>query len=166
MCVDHYMSVGSLLYGVEVMFHLLLAVVVLPAGNDIADISAFHRIIPIAVHQVICRVHMPVVVVNSRRRFVVHHQFDAFGVRVIVKCLYIEVRIRSHKIEYEILLLAEPVFPTGVPPLYKELVEAIVRCEIYISAHVPAVRTVSSVWFSLGIVECREVKVLRVGIAP
>ncbi len=137
MSVDHYMSVGSLLYGVEVMFHLLLAVVVLSARNDIAYISAFHRVISVAVHQVICRVHMPVVVVNSRGSLVVHHQLYASGMCVIVKCLYIEVRIWSYKIEYEILLLAEPVFPTGVPPLYKELVETIVRCEIYIAAHVP-----------------------------
>ena len=64
--------------------------------------------------------------------------------RIIVKSLDIEVRIRCHEIEDIILGIAEPVLPADIPSLDKQLVEAVRCSEIDVAAHIVIIRAVPS----------------------
>ena len=95
-----------------------------------------------------------------------HHQFDSFPFRVTVQSSDVKIRIGGHEIKYIILLLPVPVFPTYVPPLYKQLVETMSGCEIYISPDILIVRAMPSMRCGLGIIESCQVKILCFRIAP
>ena len=82
----------------------------------------------------------------------VHHQFYAFSVCVIVKRFNIEVRIRGYEVEHIILTMTEPVFPTYVPAFYKHLVKAVFSSKVYIVAHLIVIGSVSAVRFHLSII--------------
>ena len=71
--VNHNLIIGCTFHGLQVMVHHHLSIVILATRNDVANISAFHRVISVEVHQLVGTVHVTFVVHHRRRRFMVHH---------------------------------------------------------------------------------------------
>ena len=134
--VHHDMVLGGLDDGVVIVIDERLAVVMLAVRDDISHITALYGIVSVLVHQGVGLLHPALVINCGRRAFVVHHKADALLVRIGVKCRQVEVRIRSDKVEDEVLLMAEPVFPAFVPAFDKEGVEAVLGCKVYVPAYV------------------------------
>ena len=66
------------------MADLFLAVMVFAFGDYVSYISALYGIIAVLIHQVVSFIHVAIVVVDSCRCFMVHHQFDSLAVSIFV----------------------------------------------------------------------------------
>ena len=99
---------------------------------------------------------MALVVARRCRRFVVHNHLNAFSGSVSMNAFDVKIRIRRHEIENGVFFVAKPVFPTFVPALYEDGVEAVFGCEINVALHVGCVCTVSSVGFCFRIIGFAE----------
>ncbi len=164
--VNHDVVLGSLLHGIEVMVHHALAVVRLALGQNVAHIATLHGIVAVLIHEGVGGVHVCLIVGRRAAGLVVHHQFYALAVGIVVECLEVEVGVRCDEVEDIFLLLAEPVFPAYVPALDEQLVEAVVGSEVYVAAHIGIVGAVMSVRLCLAVVESGKVEILGVGVAP
>ena len=82
----------------------------------------------------------------------VHDEANSLFVGIFVECRQVEVRIRRKEVENEVFLLAIPVFPTFVPTLDEQAIEAVFRGEVDVSAHVRVVGTMIAVRFRFGVV--------------
>ena len=156
MGIDHDVMLGGLGHGVEIMVVHPLAVMMLAARDDVADITRLHGIVAVLVHKLVGLLHMALVIAHRRRGLVVHHQFYPFGMSILVQCIDVEVRIGRHEIEYIILAVAEPVLPADVPALDEQLVEAVLGCEVDVFADIRIVGGMQPVRFGLGIVHAVE----------
>ena len=143
-----------------------LSVVVLATWNDVADVTAFHRVIPVEVHQAVGAVHVTLVIHHRRGCLVVHHQPHVLRVGIFVEGLDVEIGIGRLEVEHLLLHVSCPVFPTNVPALYQHLVEPVFGCEVDIFAHVGVVCRVSARGFGLGVVRFAQYHrgiLLRIG---
>ena len=100
MRIHHNMVFGSLGYAVEVVVVHYLRVVVLASRNDVAHIAALYGVVAVAVHQLISRLKVALVVHNRTRGLVVHHQLHALRVGIVVESLDVEVGIRCLEVEH------------------------------------------------------------------
>ena len=97
----------------------------------------------------------------------VHNDLDTFFMGVCVECVDVEIRIWSDEIEYIILAVSSPVFPTDVPSLHKKGVKSVFCGKIDVFAHVLIVRTVPSVRLCGSIICLPEMYRLEiVGVGP
>ena len=148
---------GSLLDAVEIVVVGRLRIMVVASRNDVAHIAALHGIISILVHKRIGCLQMTLVVLCGSARLVVHHQFHALGVGIVVEILYVEVGIRCLEVEHIVLVMTEPVFPSDVPTLYQHLLKSVLGSEVDVTLHVLGVGRMLSVGTAL-----RVVKVLQI----
>ena len=81
-----------------------------------------------------------------------HEEFHALGMSILVKCLDVEIRIRGHEIEDVILVAVRPVFPADIPALDQHLVKAMLGSEVDVAAHIGIVRRMLAVRFGRGII--------------
>lgn len=88
---------------------------------------------------------MTLVVLCGSARLVVHHQFHALGVGIVVEILYVEVGIRCLEVEHIVLVMTEPVFPSDVPTLYQHLLKSVLGSEINITLHILGIGRMLSV---------------------
>ena len=96
-----------------------------------------------------------------------HEEFHALGMSILVKCLDIEIRIRCHEIEDIILIAVRPVFPADIPALYQNLVKAMFGSEVDIAAHIRIVRRMPAVRLGRRIIGNAEMHGREViGICP
>ena len=72
--VDHDMLVGCFLYGIKIVTHRFLVVVVFSLGKNVADVAALYRVITVFVHQVVGAVHIFLVVRYRAGGLMMHHQ--------------------------------------------------------------------------------------------
>ena len=143
----------------------------LATGNHIAYVATLYRIISIFIHQTVGGLHVPLIVTNGSRCFMVHHQTDALGMSIFIQILDVKIGIRSHEIENIILGITEPVFPTRIPTLHQYLVKTVFGSKVYVLLHISRVGRMNAVRFHLGIVRIiqfhrREVKSICPGLSP
>ena len=74
-----------------------------------------------------------------------HEEFHALGMSILVQSLDVEIRIRSHEIEDIILVAVRPIFPADIPALDQHLVKAMFGSEVDIAAHIRIVRRMPAV---------------------
>ena len=79
----------------------------------------------------------------------VHQQFDAFRVGIVVQCFQVEVGVGRHKVEDVALPHVGPVFPTHVPAFYQHLVESVLGSEVNVAAHLLVVGGMAAVGLHL-----------------
>ena len=82
----------------------------------------------------------------------VHDDSDALFVSIFVEGSDIEVGVGRDEIEHKVLLLAIPVFPTFIPTLDEDGIEAVLRSEVDVTAHVLVVGAMLTVGLGVGIV--------------
>ncbi len=140
-----------------------LAVVVLTSRNDVAHVAAFDRGVPVAVHQLIGLVEVPLIVADGGGGLVVHHHLHPLALRVAVDLVDIEVRIGGLKVEDIILGVAEPVLPADVPPFHQHGVEAMLRGKVDIAFHVLRGGTVATVGLHFAVVGDADLHRRQVG---
>ena len=75
---------------------------------------------------------------------------------VFVERADIKVGIGREEIEYIVLFVAEPVFPSRVPAFYKHLSDAILGGEIDVPAHVFVRSSMVAVGLHLGVIDVVE----------
>ena len=143
---------GSFSHGIQVMVVHPLPIMIFAARNDIAHITAFHGIVTVLVHQVIGSLHVAFVVACGSRCLMMHHQFDTFGVSILIQVFDIKIRIWSEKVENIILAVAEPVFPTGIPAFYQYLVETMLRSKINVLLYILRIGGVNTIRFHFRII--------------
>ena len=156
MGIDHDVVLRRLLEGEQVVVDQRLAVVMLAVRDDVAHVAALHGIVAVLVHELVSLLHVALVIDGGRGGFVVHHEADALGMGVLVQARKVEVGIRRDEVEDGVLLMAEPVLPAFVPALDQEGVEAVLRREVDVTAHVLVVRAVTAVRFRGGIVRLAQ----------
>ena len=144
--------IGGFGHCIEIVIVHPLSVMMFTTWDDITHITTLHCIISIVHHELISLVHMAFVITYGSRSFVVHHQLHTFAGSIGIQHLHIKIGIRSHKIEYIIFWLAEPVFPTFVPAFYQYLVESVLGCKVNIAFHIFVVGTVLAVRFRFWII--------------
>ena len=155
--VDHYFVFGGLFHAVEIMVVCPLSVVIFSTRHHIAHISALYGVVSIFVHQRVCCVEVALIVAQRARSFVVHHQFDAFAVSILVEHCDVEVGVWSDKVKHIILFVAEPVFPSDVPSFHQQLVESVFGGKVDVTLHVVVVCTVDAVRLHGFVVDAVEV---------
>ena len=118
MAVHHDVVLGGLFDYVEIVVVHRLRVVMVAARYYIAHIAGLHGVVAILVHQFVGLFDVALVVLGRRRGLVVHEQFHALGVGILVEHLDVEVGIGRHEVEDIALPHIGPVFPADVPSLY------------------------------------------------
>ncbi len=164
--VNHDMVVGGALDSVEIVAHGALVVVIAAFGQDIAYIAALDCVVAILVHKLVGRVDMAFVVIDGAGCLMVHHKLNAFAVGIVVERFDVEVGIWSCEVEHIFLFFSEPVFPSYVPALYKQLIHTIVSGEIDIFAHGLVVGEMTSVGFGLRVIKGCKIEIFGVGVRP
>ena len=96
----------------------------------------------------------------------VHDELDALALGVVTELSHIEVGVGSEEVEYELLELAEPVFPALVPALDEDSLDVVGGCEIYVLLDVLGIGGMGAVGNGLGVVGDAELYVGLVGVAP
>ena len=110
---------------------------------------------------------MAFVVADRCGSFVVHHHLDTFARCVTMYFFYIEIRIRSNEVEYIVLAIAEPVFPTFIPAFYQYSVEPVCCGEVNIAFHVGSVGRMFAVRFGFRVIRFSQFYAGQfVGISP
>ena len=77
----------------------------------------------------------------------VHQEFHALGMGVIVEALDVKIWIRGDEIEYILFPMVGPILPSYVPAFYQNLVETVFGGEINVPFHLGRVGRVTPVWF-------------------
>ena len=155
-CVNHHVVTCGFLNGIQIMVYHPLSVMVLATGQYVTHVSALYGVISIFVHELISGFHMTFVVANGGRCFMMHDEFYAFRMSIFVESLDVKVGIGRKKIKYIVLLMAEPVFPSRVPALYKHLSNAVFGSEIDIASHVFVCGSMMSVRLHFGVIDVVE----------
>ena len=125
---------------------------VLASGDDVAHIARLYGIISVLVHQFESLVYMALIVQCRGRSLMVHHQFYALGVGIVVEHLDVEVGVGCHEVKHVQLGVAEPVFPALVPSFHQHLVQPIGGSKVYIALHLLIVGAVGAVGLALLVV--------------
>ena len=121
MGIHHDMVLGGLGHTIQIVVVHPLAVVMFATRQDIAHISALYRVVSILVHKMICRFEMTLIIAHRPGCLVMHHQSHTFGMGIIVECLDVKIRIGRLEVEYIVLFMTKPIFPSNVPTLDKHL---------------------------------------------
>ena len=95
--------VGGLADGVLVVVVHPLAIVMLSAREDLADIAGLHGIVAVLVHQVVGRVDVTFVIPYRRGGLVVHHKLHALRVGIFIKSLDVEIGVRGDEVIDKVL---------------------------------------------------------------
>ena len=165
--INHNLVIGCLFNGIKIVIIHPLSVVVLTARNDIAYITALHSIVTVVYHELVSLVHMTFVVAYRSRSFMVHHQTYTFASCILLQFFHVKVWVRSHKVEYIVLALTEPIFPTFVPSFYQYLAESVFCRKIDIAFHVSCISRVLTVRFSFRIIGYTQLNTIEIiGISP
>ena len=77
MGIHHYLVLCSLRDRIQIMIHHPLSVMCLSARQDVTYISALYCIVAIFVHEVICLLHVALIIADRRRSLMVHHKLNA-----------------------------------------------------------------------------------------
>jgi len=167
MAIDTDLISRRFLDGVKIVVVHPLTVVVLASWNDVSNITALHGIVAIVYHELVGLVQVTLIIANRSGGLVVHHQTDAFAVRIIIEHFHVEIRIGRYEIKYIIFRLAEPIFPAFVPTFYQDLVKSVLGGKIDVFLHVLVVRSMATVGLGLGIVCLAQLDGRQVvGICP
>ena len=75
----------------------------------------------------------------------VHHKLHSILVSVLVESIDVKVRVRGNKVKDIVLVAVCPVFPAFVPAFHKHLVEAVLSCEVDVTADLLVVCRVEAV---------------------
>ena len=143
---------GSFLNSIEVVIYRPLAIVVFATWNNAAYIATFYRVITVVIHQLVSLFHMTLVVAQRSRCLVVHHQFYAFAVCILIETFEVKVRIRSHEVKDIIFGVVKPIFPAYIPTLYKHLVKPMLSSEVNITAYFLVVSRMGAIGACFGVI--------------
>ena len=80
----------------------------------------------------------------------VHHQFHALGMGIVVEVFDVEIGIGSHKVEDIGLPHIGPVFPTHVPSFHQHLLQTVGRGKVDVLLHLGCVGGMAAVGLRLG----------------
>ena len=167
MAVDTDLIFRRFLDGVKIVVVHPLAVVVLASWNDVSYVTTLYGVVAIVYHELVSLIQVTLIVTDRRGGLVVHHQTDAFAVRVIIEHFHVEIRIGRYEIKYIIFRFAEPIFPAFVPAFYQDLVKSVLGGKINVFFHVLVVRSMATVGLGLGIVCLAQLDGRQVvGIGP
>ena len=169
--INHDMVLRRLLNAIEVVVVDPLGVVGLASRHDIAHIARFHGGVVVAVHELICRIEMALVVADRGRGLVVHNHLHSLFLGIVVDTLHIEVGIGGNEVIDIVFLIAEPVFPSDIPALNEHTIEAVLGGEIDVSEYIlggGAVVTVGRYLAVVGLADLHggEVVGVRPRLAP
>ena len=81
-----------------------------------------------------------------------HHQSHTFGMGIIVERLDVKISIGCLEVEYIVLFMTKPIFPSNVPTLDKHLCESVLCRKVDIFSHIFVVRRVIAMGLAFGIV--------------
>ena len=95
---------------------------------------------------------MTLIISNRSGCFVMHHQFHAFRVGIIVECLDVEIRIGSLEIKHIVLLMTKPIFPSDIPSLNKHLRKPVFGGKVDIFSHIFIICRMIAMGFAFGII--------------
>ena len=109
--VYHDLVVGGASDAVQEVVDRGLVIVVGSAGDDGAYVAALDYGIVVVLHELVCPVEVTLVVEGRAGGLMVHDELDALALGVVTELSHIEVGVGSEEVEYELLELAEPVFP-------------------------------------------------------
>ena len=136
-------------------------------GNDVAHISALDGMVTVVDHEAVGIVHVTLVVAYRRGGLVVHDHLHPFLGGIAVNLLHVEVGIGSYEIEYIVLAVSEPVFPTDVPAFDQHGIETVGRRKVDVALHVLGVGRVGAIGLGLGVVGLVQMHAIQVvGIGP
>ena len=167
MGIYHDVVVGSTFDGMLVVVDFNLAVVVFATWNDVAHISAFHGIVSIVTHKLVGTIHVLLVVHYRRRGLVVHDEFHASAMRIVVERLDVEVGIGSQKVEYLFLGVSAPVLPANVPAFDEHGIKPVVGGKVDMPTYVGIVGAMFARRCCLGIIgQSKFHRWVVVGICP
>ena len=152
MGIYHDVIIGSTGYGMLIVIDFQLTVVMLATRNDVAHITALYSIVAIILHQLVSSVHILLIVHHRRRGFMMHNELHSLGMRILIECLDVEIRIWSQEIEYLFLHIATPVFPTDVPSFYQDCIETMGCSKVDVTAHIGIVGRMLARWLGMYIV--------------
>ena len=151
--VDHDVVARRLLDAVEVVVVHGLGVVVVAAGDDVADVAGLDGVVAVAVHQGVGVLEVALVVLGAGAGLVVHHEPDSLGAGVVVEALEVKVRVGRLEVEDVALPAVCPVLPAHVPSLDEHLLEAVAGGEVDVAAHLLVVGGVAPVGGGAAVVE-------------
>ena len=165
MSIDANLIIGSFGHSIKVVVIHPLTVMMFATGNHIAYITTLHSIVAVVYHKLVSFIHVAFVVAHGSGSFMVHHQFHAFALGIVIQHLHIKVRIRSHKVEYIIFGVAEPVFPTFVPAFHQYLVKTILGSKVNVTFHIFISSTMLTIGFGLVVIRFTQFygrKIIRI----
>ena len=136
-------------------------------GDDVTHIACLDSIVAVLVHQCVSLLDMALVVLGRRTGLVVHQDFHALGVGIVVEHLEVEVWIGCLEVEHIAFPHVCPVFPADIPTLYQYLVESVLGSEVNVSLDLLVVGSMTAIRLHLVPVDVVEFDGREVvGIVP
>ncbi len=165
--IDGDLMLSSLLDSVEVVVHHALTVVVLTAGDDVAYIAALDSGVAVVNHELVCLLHVALVVRDRAGGLVVHNELHALALSVVTELSDVEVGVRSDKVKDTVLAIAEPVFPTDIPAFDQDSIETVLSGEVNVLLDVLRIGSVLAIRLHLRVVGLTDLHVRQVvGVRP
>ena len=165
--IYHDVVVGGTFDGMLVVVDFNLAVMVFATWDDVAHISAFHGIVSIVTHELVGTIHVLLVVHYRRRGLVVHDEFHASAMRIVVERLDVEVGIGCKEVEDLFLGVSAPVLPADVPAFDEHGIEPVVGGKVDVPTYVGIVGAMFARRCCLGIIgQSKFHRWIVVGICP
>jgi len=130
MGVDHDLVARRLPRHTQIVVDHPLAVMVLAARDDAADVAGLDAVVAVLFHKGKGILHPPLIIGHRRRGLVVHDQAHSVFGGVALQLLHIEIGIGSDKIKNLLFPVTEPVLPADVPALDQHPVKAVSGGEI------------------------------------
>ena len=165
--IDGDLMLSSLLDGVEVVVHHALAVVMLTTGDDVAYVAALDSGVAVVSHKLVRLLHMALVVRDRAGGLVVHDELHALALSVVTELSDVEVGVRSDEVKDTVLAVAEPVFPTDIPALDEDSIEAVLSGEVDVLLDVLRIGSVLAIRLHLRVVGLTDLHIGQVvGVRP
>ena len=79
---------------------------------------------------------MPFIVPGRAGSLMMHKKFHSFGMCIVIKSLYVEIRIWGYEVKDIVLIAVCPIFPTFIPSFYKHLVKTMLSCKINVASYI------------------------------
>ena len=146
------MIFGCFLDAVLVVVVHPLRVMVFATRQEVTYITRLDSRIVILIHELVGGVKPSLVITDSAGGLVVHDHLHALGFGILMDAFHVKIRIGGYEIIDEILLITEPVFPSDIPSLDKDAIEAVFGSKINISLDVLSGRAMPTVGFGFGII--------------
>ena len=152
MRIQHQMILSRFLQTVLIVVIHELGVMMFTDRQDISHVAGFDSRVLVFAHELVGGIKPSLVITDSAGGLVVHDHLHALGFGILMDALHVKIRIGGYEIIDEILLITEPVFPSDIPSLDKDAIEAVFGSKINISLDVLSGRAMPTVGFGFGII--------------